>query len=214
MDASVAQLLQLSGLVAAISLAPGLLAMVTAFTRIAIVLSLLRTAIGVPGILPGAAMAGLALVLTWFVMEPSVEAAWREGVQPMLDNRITQAEGFARAAEPFRTFMLANARPGDIALMTELARLPPPAEAAAATPWRALVPAFLLGELRRAFEIGVYLLLPFAVIDLVVASVLMGLGLVMLPPNAIALPIKLLFFVQVDGFALVAGGLVQGFGSP
>jgi flagellar biosynthetic protein FliP len=210
MDASVSQLLQLSGLVAAIALAPGLLAIVTAFTRIAIVLSLLRAAIGVPGILPGAAMAGLALVLTWFVMEPAVDAAWREGIGPMLENRIGQAEGFARAAEPFRQFMLANARPADIGLMADLARLPPPADAAS-TPWRALVPAFLLGELRRAFEIGVYLLLPFAVIDLVVASVLMGLGLVMLPPNAIALPVKLLFFVQVDGWALVAGGLVQGF---
>jgi flagellar biosynthetic protein FliP len=136
-------------------------------------------------------------------------ASWEQGIRPMSEGRIGEMEGLAAAAEPFRRFMAAQVRDADLALFLDLANLPQaPAEQA---PWRALMPAFLVGELRRAFEIGFLLFLPFLVIDLVAASVLMSLGMMMLPPTVVALPFKLAFFVLVDGWRLVAGSLVQGF---
>jgi len=204
-----ARLIQLTALIGLLSLAPALLVMVTAFARIAIVLSLLRTAIGAPGIPPNPVLITLALFLTLFVMEPVLLAGWEAGIRPMSEGRIAEIEGLAAAAEPFRRFMAAQVRDADLALFLDLANLPhAPAESA---PWRALTPAFLVGELRRAFEIGFLLFLPFLVIDLVAASLLMSLGMMMLPPTVVALPFKLAFFVLVDGWRLVAGSLVQGF---
>jgi len=204
-----ARLVQLAAAIGLLSLAPALLVMVTAFARIIIVLSLLRTAIGAPSVPPNPVLLALALFLTLFVMEPTLQASWEAGLQPMSEGRLGEAEGLAAAAEPFRRFMAAQVRDADLALFLDLARLPP--AAAEEAPWRALMPAFLVGEMRRAFEIGVLIFLPFLVIDLVAASVLMSLGMMMLPPTVVALPFKLAFFVTVDGWRLVAGSLVQGF---
>ena len=203
-------IVQLMALTTVLSLAPSLLVMATAFTRIVIVLSLLRSALGAQATPPNTVLIGLALFLTFFVMQPVLDEAWRSGVLPMADGRVGDLEGLRLAAEPFRKFMAASARADDLRLFLGLAHLPDP-PSAAATPWRALLPAFLIGELRRAFEMGFLLYLPFLVIDMVVASVLMGLGMMMLPPNVVSLPFKLIFFVLVDGWRLVSLGLVRSF---
>jgi len=204
------RLVQLTALVTLLSLAPSLLVMVTAFTRIVIVLSLLRGALGAQGTPPNTVLIGLALFLTFFVMQPVLDQAWSAGLMPMSEGKIGEIEGLTRAAEPFRHFMAANLKPNDLQLFLDIAKLPDPPTSDAA-PWRALVPAFMIGELRRAFEMGFLLYLPFLVIDLVVASVLMSLGMMMLPPSAVSLPLKLIFFVLVDGWRLVSGSLVQSF---
>ena len=208
------RLVQLTALIGMLALAPSLLVMTTAFARIVIVLSLLRSAIGAQGVPPNPVLIGLALFLTLFVMQPVLEESWRAGLAPLAEGRIGEVEGLAAAAEPFRAFMASQVRESDLALFLDLAGQPPLPEGEARTeriPWRALLPAFLVGELKRAFEIGFLLFLPFLVIDLVVASLLMSLGMMMLPPNVVALPFKLIFFVLVDGWRLVAGSLVQGF---
>jgi len=206
---STARLIQLAAAIGLLSLAPALLVMVTAFARIVIVLALLRTAIGAPSIPPNPVLVALALFLTLFVMEPALVASWEQGIRPMAEGSMGEVDGMIAAAEPFRRFMAAQVRDADLALFLDLAKLPP--AAAEGAPWRALMPAFLVGELRRGFEIGFLLFLPFLVIDLVAASVLMSLGMMMLPPTVVALPFKLAFFVLVDGWRLVAGSLVQGF---
>jgi flagellar biosynthesis protein FliP len=204
------RLVQLTALIGLLALAPSLLAMATAFARIVIVLALLRSALGVPGIPPNPVLIGLALFLTFFVMQPVFEASWAQGILPMSEGRIGELDGLAAAAEPFRRFMAANVREADLALFLDMARLPPP-PAADQAPWRALMPAFLVSELRRAFEIGFLLFLPFLVIDLVIASLLMSLGMMMLPPSVVSLPFKLIFFVLIDGWTLLSASLVQGF---
>jgi flagellar biosynthetic protein FliP len=207
------RIIQLTALITVLSLAPSLLVVMTAFTRIIIVLSLLRSAIGTQGAPPNMVLIGLSLFLTFFVMQPVLDQAWTAGLLPMTEGKVGDMEGLRLAAEPFRKFMAASARPDDVRLFLDLAKLPDPATAND-TPWRALIPAFMVGELRRAFEMGFLLFLPFLVIDMVVASVLMGLGMMMLPPNVVSLPFKLIFFVLVDGWRLVAGGLVQSFAQP
>lgn len=204
------RLVQLTALIGLLSLAPSLLIMATAFARIVIVLALLRSAIGAAGIPPNPVLIGLALFLTFFVMQPVLDQAWTQGLLPMSEGRIGEIEGLTAAAEPFRRFMAAHVRDADLSLFLDLARLQPVADPDQA-PWRALVPAFMVSELKRAFEIGFLLFLPFLVIDMVVASLLMSLGMMMLPPSVVALPFKLIFFVIVDGWRLVAAGLVQGF---
>jgi flagellar biosynthetic protein FliP len=204
-----ARLMQLTALIGLLSLAPSLIVMITAFTRIVIVLALLRSAIGAPSIPPNPVLIGLALFLTLFVMEPALQQSWQQGIQPLAAGTIGEIEGLQAAAEPFRRFMAAQVRDADLALFMDLADLPMTAGAEA--PWRALTPAFMVSELRRAFEIGFLIFLPFLVIDLVAASLLMSLGMMMLPPTVVALPFKLAFFVLVDGWRLVAGSLVQGF---
>ena len=206
------RLVQLTALVTGLSLAPSLLVMMTAFTRIIIALSILRSALSLQGVPPNIVLIGLALFLTFHVMEPVLEQAWTGALQPMSEGRIGEMEGLQRAAAPFRGFMLANARPDDLQLFADLAQgsrtdLAKPED----VPWRALVPGFLVSELRRGFEIGFMIYLPFLIIDLVVASILMSLGMMMLPPNAVSLPFKLIFFVMVDGWRLIAGSLVQSF---
>jgi flagellar biosynthetic protein FliP len=202
-----ARIVQLTALVTILSLAPSLLVMATAFTRIVIVLSLLRTALGAQGAPPNTVLVGLALFLTWFVMQPVFEQSWSAGIAPMLDSKMAEIDGIQAAAEPFRAFMLHNLRGADLSFFQVLAHAPPED-----TSWRVVMPSFLVGELRRAFEMGFMLFLPFLVIDMVVASVLMSLGMLMLPPNVVSLPFKLVFFATVDGWRLVSGGLVRTFG--
>jgi flagellar biosynthetic protein FliP len=204
------RIIQLTALVTVLSLAPSLLVMVTAFTRIIIVLSLLRSALATQSTPPNMVLVGLALFLTFFVMQPVLEASWAAGLAPMVAGRMGEIEGMRAAIAPFHHFMTANLRPDDLRFFLDLGHLPP-AATPDQVPWRALVPAFLVGELRRAFEMGFLLFLPFLVIDMVVASVLMSLGMMMLPPSVVSLPFKLIFFVLVDGWRLVAGSLVQSF---
>ncbi|WP_426265878.1 flagellar type III secretion system pore protein FliP [Sphingomonas sp. LHG3443-2] len=201
--------IQLVLMLTVLSLAPGILMTVTSFTRIIVSLSLLRTGIGAPGVPPNPVLISLALFLSFFVMAPTVEKAWSQGVEPFTQGRITEAQAMERSVEPFREFMLTHVRSADLQLFTDLARDKPktPDEVKLTT----LMPAFMISELRRAFEIGFLLLLPFLIIDLAVSAVLMAMGMMMLPPPAISLPIKIIFFVLVDGWALVAGSLVRSF---
>ncbi|MFL5288158.1 MAG: flagellar type III secretion system pore protein FliP [Rhodopila sp.] len=207
-----ARIVQLTALVTVLSLAPSLLVMMTSFTRIVIVLSLLRNALSTQGTPPNVVLIGMALFLSFFVMQPTLEQSWTNGIQPMSEGRMAETQGIQLATEPFRQFMTQNVRDQDLNFFMTLAHQEPVKDNEA-VPWRILVPSFLVGELRRAFEIGFLLFLPFLVIDMVVASVLMSLGMMMLPPSAVSLPFKLIFFVLVDGWRLVAGSLVQSFAS-
>ena len=195
-----------------LSIAPSVLVMVTSFTRIVIVLSFLRTAMGTQQTPPNQVMVSLALFMTIFVMMPTMEKSWDEGVQPFIDGRIDEKEAFEKSARPIQDFMLKNVRESDIKLFMDAAKLPP-VTSPADVPLRALIPAFMVSELRRAFEIGFLVFIPFLVIDMVVASVLMSMGMMMLPPIIIALPFKVIFFVLVDGWFLIVGSLVQSFES-
>ena len=205
------RVIQLIALMTVLSLAPSILVMMTSFTRIVVVLSLLRTALGTATAPPNAVIMSLSLFLTAFVMGPAFQRSYDAGIKPMLANEINVEQAFERSAEPFKAFMLKNVRDKDLKLFTDLAK-----EAVPASPdqvsLRILVPAFMISELKRAFEIGFLLFLPFLIIDLVVASVLMSMGMMMLPPVVVSLPFKLIFFVLVDGWSLVAGSLVQSYG--
>jgi flagellar biosynthetic protein FliP len=201
---------QIVGLITLLSLAPSILVMVTSFTRIVVVLSLLRTAIGLQTAPPNSVMISLALFLTLFVMGPTLQQSYDNGIAPLIAGEIPMEEAFTRSAEPVHAFMLANVRAEDLQLFFDMSKGEPPADPAA-TPLQTLIPAFMISELRRAFEIGFLLFLPFVIIDMVVASVLMSMGMMMLPPVVISLPFKLIFFVLVDGWHLVAGSLVRSF---
>nr|WP_245303873.1 flagellar type III secretion system pore protein FliP [Pseudorhodoplanes sinuspersici] len=204
--------IQMIALITVLSLAPSILVMMTSFTRIVVVLSLLRTALGTGTAPPNSVMVALALFLTAFIMGPAFQNAYEVGLRPLANNEITAEQAFQRSSGPFKTFMLKNVREKDLALFMDLSR-----EAKPATPddvsLRVLIPAFMISELKRAFEIGFLLFLPFLIIDLVVASVLMSMGMMMLPPVVVSLPFKLIFFVLVDGWSLVAGSLVQSYGT-
>ncbi|MDP6352696.1 MAG: flagellar type III secretion system pore protein FliP [Alphaproteobacteria bacterium] len=203
------RIIQLIALITVLSLAPSILVVATSFTRIAVVLSLLRSAIGIQQTPPNAVMVSLALFLTAFIMAPTLERAYEEGVVPLIDNEISEEEAFERVVTPFRGFMLANVRDKDLQLFLDIdgTEIVTRAE----TPLKALVPAFVISELRRAFEIAFLVFVPFIIIDMTVASVLMSMGMMMLPPVIISLPFKLIFFVLLDGWYLVAGSLIQSF---
>jgi flagellar biosynthetic protein FliP len=201
---------QLIGLLTVLSLAPSILVMVTSYTRIIVVLSLLRTAIGLQTAPPNSVMVSLALFLTAFIMWPTLQQSYDQGVAPLLAGQIQVNEAFDRSAAPIHKFMMANVRQDDLKLFYDLSGNPAPATPEA-VPLQLLVPSFMISELRRAFEIGFLLFVPFVVIDMVVASVLMSMGMMMLPPVVISLPFKLIFFVLVDGWHLVAGSLVRSF---
>jgi flagellar biosynthetic protein FliP len=205
------RVLQLIALLTVLSLAPSILVMVTSFTRIVVVLSLLRTALGTATAPPNAVLISLAMFLTAFVMWPTFTTAYDVGIRPLMANEITPEQAFERASDPFRAFMMKNVRDKDLKLFMDLSRTPTP-ERPEDMSLRVLVPSFMISELKRAFEIGFLLFLPFLIIDLVVASVLMSTGMMMLPPVVVSLPFKLIFFVLVDGWHLVAGSLVQSYG--
>jgi flagellar biosynthetic protein FliP len=204
------QLVRLVLLITVLSLAPSILVMVTSFTRIVVVLAFLRSALGLQQTPPNAVLISLALFITAFVMAPTLERAWEDGLAPLLAEEIDEHLAFERAMAPLRDFMLGQVRGKDLELFLDISRTPAlerPEEA----PLRALIPAFMISELRRAFEIGFLIFVPFLVIDMVVASVLMSMGMMMLPPVLISLPFKLIFFVLVDGWFLVVGSLVESF---
>lgn len=205
------RVMQFIALLTVLSLAPSILVMVTSFTRIVIVLSLLRSALGVQQTPPNTVIVSLALFLTFFVMSPTLEKVYQEGVLPLMNQEIDESEAFSRSIKPVHEFMATHVRPKDLTLFLDMAGGDRPASVAD-TPLQVLVPAFVISELRRAFEIGFLIFIPFIVIDMVVASVLMSMGMMMLPPIMISLPFKLIFFVLVDGWNLVTGSLVRSFG--
>jgi len=213
-----ARILQLIALISVLSIAPGLLVTVTCFTRFIIALSFLRSGVGLPSTPSNIVLVSLALFMTFFVMAPVFDRMWAEGVQPLMENRINEREAYQRMTRPLREFMQANVREKDIQLFENISRsrTPPATPDASGQPvevdMRVLVPAFMISELRRGFEIGFLIILPFLVIDLIVATLVMSMGMMMLPPTAISLPFKVLFFVLIDGWNLLVGGLVRSFG--
>ena len=205
------RIVELVVLMTVLSVVPGLLVTVTSFTRIVVVLSFLRTALGIQQTPPNTVLVSLALFLSAFVMGPTLQKSYDEGVAPLIAEKLDTATALERTAKPFHDFMQTHVRDQDLQLFMGLGRIAPVATPDD-TPYRALLPAFLISELRRAFEIGFLLFLPFLIIDIVVASLIMSMGMVSLPPNVISLPFKLIFFVLIDGWYLVCGSLIQSFG--
>ncbi|MXP54493.1 MULTISPECIES: flagellar type III secretion system pore protein FliP [unclassified Pantoea] len=189
---------------------PGILLMMTGFTRIVIVLGLLRNALGTPTAPPNQVLVGLALFLTFYVMSPVLNQIYEKAWQPLQNNSITMEVALAEGVKPLRAFMLDQTREADLALFARIAKAPP-MSGPDAVPLSILVPAFVTSELKTAFQIGFTIFIPFLIIDLVVASILMALGMMMVPPTTIALPFKLMLFVLVDGWQLLLGSLAQSF---
>jgi len=205
-----ARVIQLLAVLTIISLAPSILVMVTSFIRIVVVLSLLRLALGTQQTPPNTVLVSLALFLTLFIMAPTLERVYDEAFLPLLQESITEEQALENAISPMRDFMLRHTREQDLLLFTGMARLEA-VDDPAATPIHVLIPAFMISELRRAFEIGFLLFVPFLVIDMVIASILLSMGMMMLPPSTVSLPFKIIFFVLVDGWYLIVGSLVQSF---
>ena len=203
------RIFQIIALISVLSLAPSILMMVTSFVRIVVVLSLLRTALGVQQSPPNMVIVSLALFLTGFVMAPVFERSYADGIAPLLNEEIELDVAFTLASTPIHEFMMSQVREKDLELFIDLSNAEP--ETPETTPLHVLIPAFMISELRRAFEIGFLVFVPFLVIDLVVASVLMSMGMMMLPPIIVSLPFKIIFFVLVDGWSLISGSLVQSF---
>jgi flagellar biosynthetic protein FliP len=204
------RVVQMVALITVLSLAPSIVIMTTSFVRITVVLSLLRTALGLQQSPPNAVLVSLSLFLTAVVMGPTFTQAYDNGIKPLMDKQIELPQAFDAAAEPVKGFMLHQVNRDDLALFIRLTKTPKVTKVTD-LPLRVVTPAFMISELKRAFEIGFLLFVPFLVIDLVVASVLMSMGMMMLPPVVVSLPFKLIFFVLVDGWRLVAGSLVESF---
>lgn len=203
--------LQIMLLLTVLSLAPAVLVMVTAFTRIIIVLSFVRSALAVPQLPPNQVLIGMALFLTFFVMAPTWNQINEQALQPYLNEEIDQKTAYERGVEPIRVFLFRQTRERDLALFVDLAKLPRP-KAQADIPTYVLIPAFIISELKTAFQMGVIVFIPFLIIDMVVSSALMSMGMMMLPPSIISLPFKLLLFVMVDGWHLIVRSLMLSFG--
>ncbi len=212
-DASVSgRIIQVMVFVTIMSVAPGLLMMVTSFTRFLIAFSFLRAGLGLQTTPSNLVLISLAMFMTLFVMSPTFEQSWNNGVKPLIENKVTFEDGYAATTTPFRAFMRANVRDKDLVTFQAIAaEKNPGAEPYAETDFRVLIPAFMVSELRRGFEIGFLIALPFLIIDLVVATVMMAMGMMMMPPTVLSLPLKALFFVLIDGWSLLVGTLVRSF---
>jgi flagellar biosynthesis protein FliP len=206
-----AQIVQNVILITMLSVAPGLVVMLTSFTRIVIALSFLRSGIGLQTTPSSILLVTLAMFLTFFIMAPTFDNAWKNGVRPFMDGKIAEQDAYDRTTGPFRDFMMKNVREKELAFFQELAPKETFGAEASENDLRLLVPAFMVSELRRGFEIGFLIVLPFLIIDLVVATVTMSMGMMMLPPTVISLPFKVLFFVLIDGWTLLIGSLVRSF---
>lgn len=205
------RMLQLIIVITVLSVAPGILMTVTSFTRFVIALSFLRAGLGLQTTPGNLVLVSLALFLTLFVMAPTFETAWMRGIKPMIDNKISIEQGYAETTAPFRTFMSANAREKDLNFFKEIYEERHPGTNVPRDDLRILIPAFMTSELRRGFEIGFLIVLPFIVIDLVVATILMAMGMMMMPPTVVSMPLKVLFFVLIDGWTLLVGSLAKSF---
>ncbi len=205
------KMIQIILLVTLVSLAPSILVMVTSFTRIIVVLSFLRSAIGLQTTPPNAVLVSLALFLTLFIMMPVFQKSYTDGFVPLMEDKLDTMDAVQKMAQPFQTFMLQHVRSKDLQLfidMDKTVKVKKPED----TPYRVLIPAFMISELKRSFEIGFLIFIPFLIIDMLVASILMSMGMMMLPPVLISLPFKLIFFVLTDGWYMLAGSLVRSFG--
>lgn len=205
------RIVQLVGVLTVLSIAPGLLVMVTSFTRFAIAFSFLRTGLGLQTTPANLILISLSLFMTFYVMAPTFDRSWQTGLQPLLDNKITEQEAYGRITGPFREFMLGQVRDKDLNLFDDLAKASIKTTDRATVDLRILVPAFMVSEIRRGFEIGFLITLPFLVIDLVVSTLTMSMGMMMLPPNVISLPMKILFFILIDGWNMVVGSLIRSY---
>jgi flagellar biosynthetic protein FliP len=235
------RIVQFVALMTVLSVAPGLLIMVTSFTRLIVALSFLRSGLGIQSTPANLVLISLALFMTFFIMGPTFDRAWQDGIKPLTEGTIDEAEAFQRTTAPFREFMLSQVRPKDVQLFADIAAatqgpspsatqtLSPqssqtqtetPSPAQAETPpdvvaddieLRVLIPAFMISELRRGFEMGFLIALPFLVIDMIVATLVMSMGMMMMPPTVISLPFKILFFVLIDGWSMLVGSLVRSF---
>ena len=203
------RIIQLVAILTILSVAPGLLIMVTSFTRFVVALSFLRSGLGLQSSPPNLVMISLSLFMTFYVMAPTFDHAWQDGLKPMMDNSITEQEAYGKVVEPFRQFMLAQVRDKDLNLFEDLSKGSFQIKDRATIDLRLLIPAFMISELRRGFEIGFLIVLPFLVIDMIVATLTMSMGMMMLPPSVISLPIKILFFVLIDGWNMLIGSLVR-----
>lgn len=204
------QIIQLFGVLTVLAVAPGILVMVTSFPRFVIVFSILRSGMGLQTTPANLILISLSLFMTLYVMTPVFDRAWQNGLQPLMAEQISEEEALPRIIEPFRNFMVANVRDNDLALFADLAaERGQVVEIDGEVDLRILVPAFMISEIRRGFEIGFLVVLPFLVIDLIVSTIVMSMGMMMLPPSVVALPIKLLFFVTIDGWNILVGSLVR-----
>ncbi|HZZ21253.1 MAG TPA: flagellar type III secretion system pore protein FliP [Roseiarcus sp.] len=204
-----ARIIELVAILTVLSVAPGLLIMVTSFTRFIVALSFLRSGLGLQSAPANLVLISLALFMTFFVMAPTFDQAWQKGLKPLMDNQISQQDALAAVSEPFREFMLAQVREKDMALFEGLSKGRFEVTDRSKADLRLLIPAFMISELRRGFEIGFLIVLPFLVIDMIVATLTMSMGMMMLPPSVISLPVKILFFVLIDGWNLLIGSLVR-----
>ena len=205
------KVIQFIGLITILSIAPSILIMVTSFTKITVVFSILRHALGLQQTPPNVVIISLALFLTFFIMTPTFNKAYEDGLYPLMNNQINEAKAWGNITAPFHKFMKENTRDTDLNLFKGIAKETKIIEKDE-LPLHVLIPSFMLSELKRAFEIGFLIYLPFLIIDLVVASVLMGMGMMMLPPVIISLPFKLIFFALIDGWYMLAGSLVKSYG--
>ncbi len=207
------RIIQLTILLTILSVAPGLLMMVTCFTRLIVALSFLRAGLGLQTTPANLILLSLALFMTFYIMGPTFDRAWEEGIKPYSENQISEEEAYKRTTAPLRAFMLTHVREKDLKLFQDMAEaklnLPQPTNGEVEL--RVLIPAFMISELRRGFEIGFLILLPFLVIDMIVATLTMSMGMMMLPPTVISLPFKIMFFVLIDGWNLLVGGLLRSF---
>lgn len=228
------RIIQMIAVLTVLSVAPGLLIMMTSFTRFVIALSFLRSGLGLQSTPANLVLISLSLFLTFYVMGPTFDKAWSEGVRPLTERTITEEEAFAKISEPFREFMLSQVRPKDLRLFADIAgatgrpskvdpaEAPPPGAAPLSQDTandhperkielRILIPAFMISELRRGFEIGFLIILPFLIIDMIVATLVMSMGMMMMSPAVLSLPFKILFFVLIDGWNILIGGLVRSY---
>jgi flagellar biosynthesis protein FliP len=220
------RIVQMVVLLTILSIAPGLLVMVTSFTRFAVALSFLRSGLGLQSTPANLILISLSLFMTFYVMSPTFDRAWQGGLKPLMDNTLSEQEAYTKITEPFREFMLAQVREKDLKLFDDLAKtttqiaspmvVKPPTKSDgtrdfATIDLRILVPAFMISELRRGFEIGFLIALPFLVIDMIVSTLTMSMGMMMLPPSVISLPIKILFFILIDGWNMLVGSLVRSY---
>ena len=196
-------------LITILSLAPSIVIMMTSFTRLIVVFSITRSALATNATPPNMVLISLAFFMTIFIMSPTFEKSWEQGIKPVIDEKIELTEGLEKAAEPLKEFMVKNTREKDLLLFNDLAKEKP--ENVKEASLKTTIPAFMISELRRAFEIGFLIYIPFLIIDMVVASVLMSMGMMMLPPSVISLPFKIIFFVLIDGWYMLAGSLINSF---
>ena len=204
-----ARIFSVLALITVLSLAPSIVIMMTSFTRLIVVFSITRSALATNGTPPNMVLIALALFMTVFIMSPTFEKSWEQGIKPVIDEKVEIVEGLEKASLPLKEFMVKNTREKDLQLFSDLAKEKPKDIKDASL--KITIPAFMISELRRAFEIGFLIYIPFLIIDMVIASVLMSMGMMMLPPSVLSLPFKIIFFVMIDGWHMLSGSLINSF---